>query len=71
MLQGLLIEDVHEVFAAHWFWKHAGAVAHNKDLEGRPSMVGGVDILRTSMANSAANMTTRSMEAGQPIKTVQ
>jgi len=28
--KGLLIEDVHEVFAAHWFWKRLGAVAHHK-----------------------------------------
>lgn len=28
--KGLLIEDVHEVFATHWFWKRIGAVAHVK-----------------------------------------
>lgn len=44
--KGLLIEDVHEVFAAHWFWSRMGAVAHHKDIEGRPSMVGGVDVLQ-------------------------
>jgi sugar porter (SP) family MFS transporter len=50
--KGLLIEDVHEVFAAHWFWKRLGAVAHHKDIEGRPSMVGGVDVLKAaSMAS--------------------
>lgn len=52
--KGLLIEDVHEVFAAHWFWKRLGVVAHNKDIEGRPSMVGGVDVLRESMSASRA-----------------
>lgn len=28
--KGLLIEDVHEVFAAHWFWKRMGVVVHDK-----------------------------------------
>jgi sugar porter (SP) family MFS transporter len=46
--KGLLIEDVHEVFAAHWFWKRIGAVAHHKDIEGRPSMIGGVDVLKAA-----------------------
>jgi hypothetical protein len=84
--KGLLIEDVHEVFASHWFWKRTGVVTHSKvtrstaatltssspsghlphaavlllalnvqlliavscpqDIEGRPSMVGGVDVLK-------------------------
>jgi len=51
--QGLLIEDVHEVFAAHWFWKRLGVVAHNKDIEGRPSIFGGVHILRASVAHKS------------------
>lgn len=46
--KGLLIEDVHEVFAAHWFWKRLGAVAHHKvrfsdlgqDLGGRRCFAG-------------------------------
>ena len=28
--KGLLIEDVHEVFASHWFWKRTGVVTHSK-----------------------------------------
>ena len=32
--KGLLIEDVHEVFAAHWFWKRVGAVVHHKVRRG-------------------------------------
>jgi sugar porter (SP) family MFS transporter len=52
--KGLLIEDVHEVFAAHWFWKRTGVVAHVKDIEGRPSMVGKVNVLQqASMAAGA------------------
>lgn len=28
--KGLLIEDVHEVFATHWFWKRIGPTVHHK-----------------------------------------
>jgi sugar porter (SP) family MFS transporter len=52
--KGLLIEDVHEVFAAHWFWKRIGPTLHHKDIEGRPSMVGGIDVLRASMSATQA-----------------
>eukprot|EP00208_Stichococcus_sp_RCC1054_P006464 CAMPEP_0206148778 /NCGR_PEP_ID=MMETSP1473-20131121/37430_1 /ASSEMBLY_ACC=CAM_ASM_001109 /TAXON_ID=1461547 /ORGANISM="Stichococcus sp, Strain RCC1054" /LENGTH=462 /DNA_ID=CAMNT_0053546201 /DNA_START=189 /DNA_END=1578 /DNA_ORIENTATION=+ len=52
-----------------WLIPSTGVVAHNKDLDGRPSMVNGVDVLRASMANSS--MAAKSMEAGQGATTLK
>jgi len=68
--KGLLIEDVHEVFAAHWFWKRMGVVAHTKDIEGRPSLVGGVDILRASMGYNSMTNSATGRSRGNPKSSV-
>lgn len=54
--KGLLIEDVHEVFATHWFWKKVGPTVHHKDIEARPSVDGkGFQVVRTSMTDLSGN----------------
>jgi sugar porter (SP) family MFS transporter len=65
--KGLLIEDVHEVFASHWFWRRVGAVKHSKDIEGRPSLICGVDVLRQPTFTAQDNGTVSHMHKRQQV----
>jgi sugar porter (SP) family MFS transporter len=59
--KGLLIEDVHEVFATHWFWKRIGPTVHPKDIEGRPDM----ERLSGSLAKVSEGKGTARMSGGR------